>query len=317
QITSCDCKPGILLAQTRLKSAGYTHLSGSLHCDHLRLPSNPAAIPLPVFLLTAQATYQNPTRVFTMKIISSAVFGSLAIGSVSAILGGQIVPQGSKTYNANLRLTADGNSVCGGALISPDHVLTAASCMGQGPAYVAVGTHYVNGTKDGEQIKIASSQQHPKFYGPNLKYDLAVLTLEKPSKFSPVQLPKSDDTDLKLGVWTTSMGWGSANPAETFEHSEELRSVELGVWKNEDCRKATNFTYIDRTYVCAGGIEGKGVSFGDQGGPLIKENNPGDADDVLVGVLSYAVGHADKGKPSVYTRVSTALEWINSFVKSQ
>ncbi|KAF1780519.1 Peptidase S1, PA clan [Phytophthora cactorum] len=55
-------------------------------------------------------------------------------------------------------------------------------------------------------------------------------------------------------------------------------------------------------------IEGKGVSFGDQGGPLIKENNPGDADDVLVGVLSYAVGHADKGKPSVYTRVSTALE---------
>ncbi|KAG3236789.1 hypothetical protein PI124_g18207 [Phytophthora idaei] len=225
-----------------------------------------------------------------MKIVSTAVFGSLAIGSVTAILGGEIVPQSSKTYTTNLRLTADGNSVCGGALISPDHVLTAASCMGQGPAFVAVGTHYVNGTKDGEQIKIASSQQHPKFYGPNLKYDLAVLTLEKPSKISPVQLPKSDDTDLKLGVWTISMGWGSANPSEIFEHSEELRSVELG---------------------------GKGVSFGEQGGPLIKENNPGDADDVLVGVLSYAVGHADKGKPSVYTRVSTALEWINSFIKSQ
>ncbi|KAG3086759.1 hypothetical protein PI124_g18208 [Phytophthora idaei] len=64
-------------------------------------------------------------------------------------------------------------------------------------------------------------------------------------------------------------------------------------------------------------IEGKGVSFGEQGGPLIKENNPGDADDVLVGVLSYAVGHADKGKPSVYTRVSTALEWINSFIKAR
>ncbi|KAG3086760.1 hypothetical protein PI125_g18849 [Phytophthora idaei] len=183
-----------------------------------------------------------------MKIVSTAVFGSLAIGSVTAILGGEIVPQSSKTYTTNLRLTADGNSVCGGALISPDHVLTAASCMGQGPAFVAVGTHYVNGTKDGEQIKIASSQQHPKFYGPNLKYDLAVLTLEKPSKISPVQLPKSDDTDLKLGVWTISMGWGSANPSEIFEHSEELRSVELGVWKNEDCRKATNFTYIDRTY---------------------------------------------------------------------
>ncbi|KAI9980432.1 hypothetical protein PInf_026276 [Phytophthora infestans] len=232
-----------------------------------------------------------------MKVISTAVFGSVAIGSVAAILGGHVVPQGSKTYTTNLRLTADGNSVCGGTLISPDHVLTAASCMGQGPAFVAVGTHYVNGSKDGEQIKIASSQQHPKFYGPNLKYDLAVLTLEKPSKFTPVQLPKSDDTDLKLGVWTTSLGWGSTNPAESFEQSEELRGVELGVWKNEDCRKATNFTYIDR-------------------GPLIKDNNSGDADDVLVGVLSYAVGHADKGKPSVYTRVSTALEWINSFVKS-
>ncbi|KAG7376549.1 hypothetical protein PHYPSEUDO_013150 [Phytophthora pseudosyringae] len=252
-----------------------------------------------------------------MKVISTAVFGSLALGSVAAILGGDVVPKESKTYTTGLRMAVDGASVCGAALISPTHVLTAASCMGQGPTFVAVGTHYVNGTQDGEQIKIASSQQHPKFYGPNLKYDLAVLTLEKPSKFSPVKLPKADDSDLKVGSWATSMGWGSTDRSSDYEHSEELRTVDLDVWKNEDCRKATNFTYIDRTYVCAGGAEGKGVSFFDQGGPLIKETNPGDADDVLVGILSYAVGHADKGKPSVYTRVSAGLEWISSLTKSQ
>ncbi|KAJ8522131.1 hypothetical protein ON010_g17735 [Phytophthora cinnamomi] len=66
-----------------------------------------------------------------MKVISTLVYASVLVGSVSAILGGQKVPQGRKTYTTGLRTTvdptsADDFSFCGGALISPTHVLTRA-----------------------------------------------------------------------------------------------------------------------------------------------------------------------------------------------
>ncbi|KAE8907771.1 hypothetical protein PF002_g5827 [Phytophthora fragariae] len=80
-------------------------------------------------------------------------------------MGGGEVPIGTKAYVVGLLTTAEGNSFCGGALISPSHVLTTASCTSfeQGssiPHWVAVGTHYINGTKDGERIKIVGAKNH-------------------------------------------------------------------------------------------------------------------------------------------------------------
>ncbi|KAE8961806.1 hypothetical protein PR001_g29925 [Phytophthora rubi] len=258
-----------------------------------------------------------------MKIISTLAAASIALGAVSAetehveralILGGGEVPIGTKAYAAGIRTTANGDTYCGGALITPKHVLTTASCTGfEAPNYVAVGTHYINGTKDGEQIKVVSAQNHTLFNSTSLSYNFGVLTLEKPSKFSPIKLPAADNSDIIPGMWSKVMGWGDTSyPNGTS--SNGLQSVGLEVWDNEDCLPIFN---IDNSSVCAGGAAGRDSCIGDTGGPLVKEKGRGDADDVLIGLVSWGAGCGDKGYPAVYSRVSAAVEWINSVTKTQ
>ncbi|EGZ06493.1 serine protease trypsin-like protein [Phytophthora sojae] len=182
-----------------------------------------------------------------MKVVSTLISASLLIGSVSAILGGWKIPQGSKTYVTGLRSTVDPKSpddfsFCGGALISPTHVLTTASCT-------------------------------------------TTASANFPSKYKPVKLPAPGGADIRSGT-------------------------------NADCSKATKST-VDNSQVCAGGAQGKSPCQGDTGGPFIKENGRGDADDVLVGLVSGGSGCGVNGSPAIYSRVSSAVPWINTAMKTK
>ncbi|KAG2809313.1 hypothetical protein PC116_g19401 [Phytophthora cactorum] len=116
-----------------------------------------------------------------------------------------------------------------------------------------------------------------------MSYDFALLTLEKPSKFTPIHLPKTDDSDIIAGMWTkVMMGWGDTSfPNGT--RSNELQSVGLEIWNNKDCLPGF---YVDNSSVCAGGAGGRDSCVGDTAGSLIKEKGQGDAGDILVGLVS-------------------------------
>ncbi|OWZ02025.1 Glucanase inhibitor protein [Phytophthora megakarya] len=257
-----------------------------------------------------------------MKVFSTIAATALTIGAVSAnsehterrlVLGGGIVPAGTKTYVTGIRSTADGKTYCGGSLISPIHVLTTTICTShQAPNFVSVGTHYLSGKRDGEQIKVLSAQNHTDFNEVSLAYDFAILTLERPSTFTPIKLPKADDSDIKAGMWSKAMGWGWTS----FPHgklSNEMKDVDLQVWDNDECSEAYE---TDHSNVCAGGVAGKDACVGDTGGPLIKENGNGDEDDVLIGLVSWGDGCGKEGSPTLYSRVSAAVPWINSVTSS-
>ncbi|KAE8967181.1 hypothetical protein PR003_g31479 [Phytophthora rubi] len=258
-----------------------------------------------------------------MKVLSTLISASVLIGSVSAILGGQKVPQGSKTYTTSLRSTIDPKSpddvsFCGGALISPTHVLTTASCTTTASAnFVSVGAHYINGGEDGDEIKVVKVQNHPHFNKNTLSNDFAVLTLAKPSKYKPVKLPSPSGADITNGMWATAMGWGLTSAPPKGMSSEELLSLSQQVVSNDACRKMLKSTTIDNSHVCAGGVQGKSPCQGDTAGPLIKENARGDGDDVLIGLVSGGSGCGVKGSPGIYSRVSSALPWINTAMKAK
>jgi len=220
------------------------------------------------------------------------------------ILGGSIVPPGTKTYTTGVRATLSGSDFCGGSLITPTHVLTAAHCMAGDIQYVSVGTHYLNGTADGEQIKVVNRTRHPKYASATNSYDFLVLELEIASSFPPVALAQGDDSDVAAGGDATVMGWGATTRGGS--PSPELLRVDVPIVNNTACAKVLE---VDATMLCAGGELDMDSCQGDSGGPLIVEKP---AEDVLVGVVSWGNGCGLAGYPGVYARVSVAKEWLTS-----
>ncbi|KAL3664587.1 hypothetical protein V7S43_010337 [Phytophthora oleae] len=228
------------------------------------------------------------------------------------ILGGETVPSGTKTYVVGLRATVSGNSLCGGTLISPTHVLTASHCVTYDIRWASIGSHYRNGTQDGEQIRVISIMNHPN-YAEHVKNadDFAVLELEKPSQFKPVKLAAADDSDFVAGKGAATMGWG-VDVEVNGTYSHELQRVDAQLLSDQECAKQA---IVDPSMVCAGGVLNHDSCFGDSGGPLILDGG-NSTEDVIIGVVSWSKDNTcgREGYAGIYSRVSSARSWIDSIM---
>ncbi|OWZ05585.1 Serine protease trypsin-like protein [Phytophthora megakarya] len=224
------------------------------------------------------------------------------------VVGGDIFP-GTKTYMAGLRVERDSDSMCGGSLITPTHVLTASHCTDTAPRWVSIGEHFKNGTELGEQIKIVSMMNHPN-YSENVPMsdDFMIIELEKPSKFKPVKLAAADDSDFNVGKVATALGWGMTAPNGSFSY--ELKHVDMALASDKDCKTLDSVNPPDSSMVCAGGVANQSTCNGDSGGPLIVKSAEGE--DVLVGVASWVKECGREGDYSVFSRVSSVRAWIET-----
>ncbi|KAF0695704.1 Aste57867_13489 [Aphanomyces stellatus] len=227
------------------------------------------------------------------------------------VVGGKEAPKGQYTWTVNLRRSQGGSSFCGGSLIAPQYVLTAAHCVAGGkPAYVAVGTHFNSGTSDGEQIQVLSATSHPGYSGDTLKgNDVAILKLARASKFAPIGLGKNP---INGGATAKLLGWGQTSGPQG-NPSTVLKENDFTVVTNADCqaklRTSNNFRgwTAQPTHICAGGVTGQAACFGDSGGPLVIGNT-------LIGDVSFGEPCA-KGLPDVYGRVSAFKAFIDQYAK--
>jgi secreted trypsin-like serine protease len=248
-----------------------------------------------------------------MKVSPAILAATAAIGVAQAadikplILGGTVVPAGTKTYQVGLRQLPDSAAFCGGTLITPTHVLTAAHCAGFAE-YVSIGSHFLEGDADGERIAVKKETPHPLYDDPTTAYDYNIIELASPSSFPPVKL-LSADSETFVGAKATTMGWGTTKRGG--EQSPELLRVDVTVVSNAVCSKlpfSDNAT-VTETMFCAGGEVNKDSCQGDSGGPLILEQPTGD---VQVGIVSWGEGCGLAGFPGVYAKVSFVKDWILS-----
>ncbi|MFG2718390.1 serine protease [Streptomyces sp. NPDC048416] len=203
---------------------------------------------------------------------------------------------------------------CGGAVVSPTTVLTAAHCLRSDVLgmdvskvrdlkVIAGRTELRSAT--GQEIPVKTTWVNPGYDPGTNAGDLAMLTLAQPLPASYViPTAAAADPGYQPGARATVYGWGDTTGSGSYPTA--LRAAQVSVLTDAACEAPyppnSDGTYLRATMLCAGDPEGgHDACQGDSGGPLV-------AGGKLIGLVSWGNGCGQRGYPGVYTRVS-AVPW--------
>jgi secreted trypsin-like serine protease len=286
------------------------------------------------------------------------------------IVGGRIAPAGSAPWQVEIYSTADFSREmadkndpnfrnlkeewevrhkCGGALIAPGWVLTAAHCLevdGDKPDPAAfkkkreirIGTqNLAGGGSRWRPVEVYTKDFDPK----TLVNDLALIRIEPIDRAAAAAAPgkpirildvASGDSTVETGDKVRVTGWGWTLPRDSSRgpgqqnmnfaltgavnrDSGDLKEASLTVNKRSACEAIPEYAAVAKlgAYWCVGAGETDSSCQGDSGGPLTQRQGKVD---VLIGLVSQAKGCGLRNA-TVFTDVTNPAyrKWIADKVK--
>ena len=223
--------------------------------------------------------YENFFRIIIQNVDLSLVAYLLVISAIkgcgiapAGIVGGSEATPYSLPWQVALVSRGGSRPFCGGTLISPTHVLTAAHCTSNSNFDIIVGEHSITDSSDGTRHQICRAVRHPNYNSPtSLNNDFSIVHLRQPVSIGgravPACLPDSSLAgDALAGRALTVSGWGTRSSGGS--QPNVLHQVSVPAITNAQCSQAYSQYSITEAMICAGNLANGGVDScqGDSGG---------------------------------------------------
>lgn len=221
--------------------------------------------------------------------------------------GSEVYPRNRYPYMVSL--VKYGVSVCGGSLLAPNVVLTAAHCKGHIDE-VRIGLYDIGrGSTDRYESFSFTHTVHPYYRRrATSDYDFMLLKLNGSSSYPPVPILDPMHAELAPSTPMAVIGWGTTRYGG--KRSQTLLEARVDHVPYQDCAAAYGAGALTDSMLCADG-GGADACQGDSGGPLIIKGADATSDR-LVGVVSWGWGCACAGYPGVYADIRRVYNWLGN-----